>query len=129
VTQDSLVIYEEIRPVMHVMEFSVRKTSAGFIGKTADGETPAEPDVVQKLIYALRTSQWKEVPTAHPTNDVCWTRVRYKFPDGTEHGAFIDYDQGGWFMQRDDGKFFQSYYPDLLYQVQEAIEHRCRRGE
>jgi hypothetical protein len=119
-------------PKTYELEYGVERGGDGllsFVNGTGR-RVPADPATMKKLVYAMNTSGWTKAEKDHTYENapaVTRTLIDWTDRNGKARKAAIGYDTGGWFMET-DGRFYQAYYPNLLYEVKSEIEAKLKEG-
>jgi len=133
VTQESLVTFRHERHGVsrgYEQEYAVVRAQDGALRFEAQGlpSAPASPEVVQKLLYAINTCEWRKQSGLHAfaiSPPVTRTIVAYRDKKGQSRKVTICYDMGGWFMERFDFTHYASAHPHLLFEVAAGIQAAC----
>lgn len=78
-------------------------------------------ELVNRLVYALRTCRWKELKA--PYKYRVWppvTKTKLVIDDGNEKVFELNYDSGAWLMEF-EGKQYQTHHPMGVFAVQAMI--------
>ena len=119
VSPDSLVSFRskhEVydKPTMYFEKGSTNKHKAA----NKDFEGTVDDEILNRLVYALRSCNWKEVAVAHKFGrqpPVSTTKIVLLNAEETQE-LQIDYDNGAWIMSF-DGKQYTTGHPSELFEV------------
>lgn len=106
------------------LEFAVlQKESNQFEFQIPQGHFSAQPEVMQKLLYAVTTCTWQQQKQSHRFESpaVVRTSVEYLDDKSARKTAIIEYDNGSWHLKYPEKKYYATVFPHLLYEVKKDI--------
>jgi len=122
ITKDSFVRFTAARQSPKQFDLAVTKKSNGQHEiAVSDGNGVGGDQIIDRLVYALRTCQWKELKTKHKYSR--WPPVvqsKLVINDGVEKAFYMNYDNGAWVMDV-DGKQFKTGHPLGIFDVQGMV--------
>jgi len=126
VSPDSLVSFRAKheaydKPTMYFEKGSANKHKAA----NKDFEGTVDDEVLNRLVYALRSCNWKETAVPHKFSrqpPVSTTKIVLKNAEKTQE-LQMDYDNGAWIMSF-DGKQYITGHPAQLFEVRFLVGQR-----
>jgi hypothetical protein len=135
-TRENLLVYREERysyfSTSYELEYAVvrKGDNNNFECVTPKGSSSASSSVIQKLLYALNSCSWQQQKGPHRFEKpaVGRTLIEYLDSQGVRDKVVIEFDTGGWHLKHPKKMYYSTFFPDLLYAVENDIVTACAQG-
>lgn len=126
---DKYLLQYKIEKTKNNLSISIYDDNCAYRGK--DKTFDYSFKLLNMLLYTINTIEWKKIkkmPDYKINPPVTRSYIEYITENNSIQELLFEYESGIWYMKDSDNNYWKSFYPDLLYNIEDMIINEAEKS-